>query len=1435
MPATSYKQYFNIDEKYYAVVTKELIDQGRVRWDAFYPHETFIQLLRQVVDMLSGKESRGIWFEGIFGTGKSHAALTVKSLLEAPEAEVRRYFDDFKLSEDLCNHFLAARSEEMNGPLIVIHRIGSSNIKNDDDLVWAVQSSISRALAERGIENHAEGTLKDALIKWLNEKAANKQYLNALLSDDAFEFNGMNADQLIDALNSGNADSIQYLMTKLIRLGRDNNMSFLKMDAPMLADWIRKVIAENHLGSIVFIWDEFSEFFRNCQNSLTGFQTLAQISEDSPFYFVLVTHESEALITNTADRIKIKNRFIEPSIRIELPDNMAFRLMAQAMKETDDPVMRDEWHKAKQALNVRLSSVRNAITTSVKRSGQKGALSDADLQEIIPLHPYAALILKHISRVFTASQRSMFDFIIARDPEEDEVLRKAEDGTLKTRAFKWFINHHSAFGPDNLMTVDMLWDFFNTKAGGNMNPDALEILNNFETLSSEYHLNKDEQRVLRTVLLMNAICTRVKDASMLVPTYENIDLSFLGTSWPQGKASNIAKSLVHREPPLQPVLFEEPTGEGDTMRVIPKAGGGVDIMDTKKRVREQISAQSIAQEADLLQKLKVPDNLAGHFNTALMFTNLNSSQTFNNAVREAKTRAQNAPGTFQLCIIVAMTDDERADIGKQIQNQMRGELPENLLLLDASTSTFSPYLDNYLTNKAYSEYYLKSDKRQSGQFSAYAAKNIATWVDVLRSGEFRLYDAKHPNGQMRMGYEALCELLNEIDHSMYPLGIEQYNVNPTMFSRISMGLGAECGITQVEKGAFTSSNVKTKLSTALSGAWKVEGNYWEDPSKQGLVIVQIKKRVEELIAKGFDKNGRIDIIDIYQELQKVPFGFTASNLAAFMLGFVLKEYANEQYFWSNGTTRPMSVELMKGAIKNALDQSVTPKPNYRPEAIVLMSDKLRRFLSATASLFHEQPEHCGSVDAAASVIRVGMKKMEFPIWCLKSLLPTAQVKTDTAIIADVIDRYLGIANIRNLAQKTTESDLATEIGELLMAQPSLQEDLEALLTSQNCRAGMRAYLDDYRSGELPVLAATIKDGGAYINEVKKKFNADEANWVWSEETARVKIDEVIVEYSIVAESNSIIAPAASLTACVRNWKDRLRNFRLSYEAMETECGDLKELLGLLCSIKRSPENAIPEMKKARFLELLQKQKNDFVSLYRHQQEMFKKIAAGWLTELSDEDIDELFSNYLDTDVYTDSAEKYFKAVEVQMERFLKEKTKARLEQIWREKTGTSNPREWSSMYGTPILCMFDDVERARAAKAFDAFRKSNLGSDEAESVMSYLQKGDFYDRLASQESRDECMRLRVVEDYAYLLPDMDDTRNYLRNHFSMIHPYDWMDNRSIRNGIKMRAENKYKTGGASMAQRAIDDLGLDDVRAYLKDLIKENMDVGVAILKKQKH
>ncbi len=1436
MPAQRFSQYFNIDEKYYAVVTKQLIDEGKVKWEGFYPHETFIQLLHQVVQMLSGKESKSIWVEGAYGTGKSHATLTLKCLLEAPEEEVRAYFKDYGLSEDLCNAFLAARSESMNGKMIVVHRIGSSNIKNDDDLVWAIQDSVSKALKDAGVENMAAGTMKEALLAWINEKPANKNYLESLVNESPQSFGGMGLNTVLQLLDSDDEHSIESLMNNLVKLCRENGVLAMNMDAEKLAAWLEDVIVKNQLGAIVFIWDEFSEYFKNCQNSLTGFQTLTQVSFSKPFYFVIVTHESDSLITNTSDRSKISNRFIEPRVHIELPDTMAFKLMAQAMKETDDPVMKSEWHGVKQALNSRLNTVRSHITTGAKKhakAGEKTLLSDEDLQKIVPLHPYAALILKHISRVFTASQRSMFDFIVARDPDVDRI-DDSDENTLSCRAFKWFINHNGVMGPNTLMTVDMLWDFFNNKAGGNMNPDALEILSNFDTLTSEYHLNQDEQRVLRTVLLMNAICTRVHEADMLVPTYENIDLAFLGTDWNTGKAASIAKAMVHRNPPLQPVLFEEPTQDG-AMRVIPKATGGVEIDDIKNRIRAQLSVKEIVEAAGFLKEMKIPDNLIGHFSMNVLYVNPRSATVFLNGFKDVRNRAMNNPDHFELCTIFAMTDEERAEAGRQIQSCMKEEMPENMLLLDATTNTFASYLENYITNRAYSEYYLKSNKAESGRFGAYAQKSIANWRAQVMAGEFRLYDMAHKNGQMRVGYAEMTKIFQEYDLKVFPYGIEQYHVNPTMFYQTAMGLGAECGITETEKGMFTSSNPATKLPTALQGAWKVNGTYWDDTSKQGLVIVQLKKKVEEVVKEGFEKNGNVYILDIINALSERPFGVTPSNLSAFVVGFLLKEYANEQYFWSNGTTRPMSVELMKTAIKNAFDQINVPKNSYRPEAIVTMSEELRLFLQGTASIFHETMEHCGNVDAAGTIIRMGMKKLEFPIWVLKSILSKEDVKTDTAVIATVIDQYLGIANIKNYGQNVSESDLATDIGRLFRDNESLITDLENLFVSQKCRDGMKVYLDEYCDGELPSLAEEIKDGGSYIYEVKKKFNADEANWVWSPETANAKIDEVIIEYSIVKESNTIVQPATSLSGCVRSWKDRINNFKISLEAMASETGDLQPLLDILYAIRQNQDNTIPEMKKKRFLELLKEKRNDFNYLYGHQKEMFRKIAQGWLNELSEEDISELYDTLLDTGVFCDTSDKFFQMVEVKVKEYTDALRSRRLSKIWQDKTGTKNPGDWSNRYSTPILCLFADHERQKAKDVFSILHKSKPSEAEFVLAEKWLNEGDFYDRLSSEAERDKCMKERLIGDYAYLLPDVNKVRDYLRDKASMIWPYEWMDNSIITAKIREMADMRYKAGGATVAEQAVADVDENELRDYIRNLIRTDMQVGIAILKRQKH
>ena len=62
------------------------------------------------------------------------------------------------------------------------------------------------------------------------------------------------------------------------------------------------------------------------------------------------------------------------------------------------------------------------------------------------------------------------------------------------------------------------------------------------------------------------------------------------------------------------------------------------------------------------------------------------------------------------------------------------------------------------------------------------------------------------------------------------------------------------------------------------------------------------------------------------------------------------------------------------------------------------------------------------------------------------------------------------------------------------------------------------------------------------------------------------------------------------------------------------------------------------------------------------------------------------------------------------EEFRKSQLKSQLFSLWKDKTGTKNPREWSSRYRTPILCCVSDAEFEVAKNAFDTLN-INEGTD----------------------------------------------------------------------------------------------------------------------------
>ena len=125
----NYRHYFDIDPEYFPQVNEAIINNNPDIWKKYYPHETFVKLIKDTVSVLSRQQKLSIWVDGAYGTGKSHAVLTLKKLLDASEEDTRAYFATYpqQLSNDLCNQLQRLKADDKK--IVTVHRYGSSNIE----------------------------------------------------------------------------------------------------------------------------------------------------------------------------------------------------------------------------------------------------------------------------------------------------------------------------------------------------------------------------------------------------------------------------------------------------------------------------------------------------------------------------------------------------------------------------------------------------------------------------------------------------------------------------------------------------------------------------------------------------------------------------------------------------------------------------------------------------------------------------------------------------------------------------------------------------------------------------------------------------------------------------------------------------------------------------------------------------------------------------------------------------------------------------------------------------------------------------------------------------------------------------------------------------------------------------------------------------------
>lgn len=1388
-----YRKYFNIDPNFFPAVDEKVIKTNPDLWKKFYPHDTFIQLIKDVERVLTRNQKLNIWIEGAYGTGKSYAALTLKHLLDATIDETREYFDDFGLDQDLRNKFISAKQQ---GKIITVHRYGSSSIHGDNDLFLAIQESIEQALVKEGINTDGYESLKNSIIKYLSDEENKKSFEVYVKGSYRDLFGGDDVDNIIRNLSAYKDLALQTLMGKIFRVANEKQIKAFTLDDEALVNWVEEVINKNDLAALVFIWDEFSEYFDNNKHHLTGFQRLLQLSESAPFCFICVTHRSgEIFVETDSDKSKILGRFVRPVCNIELPENMAFRLMGQALKKQEDDVLIKEWEDILNDLNGRTYNSRKQVQSAVK-------IDEADLEKILPIHPYTASLLKHIATSFESNQRSMFDFI--KNDRGDEI-----------RGFQWFIDNVGPYDDNPLLTIDMLWGYFYDMGKDGLTHKIRMILDYYPRLTATKKLNDNERRVLRTILLFQAISTDTNDSvELFFANEKNLNNAFEGTDLENGAASHCADKLV-----TDGIIYKKKIKDNNFVYAILTGEIDSNKIDEQKKTYQQKNTPTLIQEGKLEETLELSASMKLRY-----VIDYAGATDFELKAKKAIATARENQHKMYAVMTFSKDANETALLTKKIHEIMLSNPDSGVIFIDSSKTTLGEdKFAEWVENKATATYYTGKDGDQSKQYSQYANEVLSDWRERIKNGSFVVYTSSTPSGDIKVKAESVSEFLLDEDKKKFNLGLEHYKVHDPLWTSTMLKMGAECGVLQTTKSTY--SNQK-KLENAFAGAWGV-ANYWEN--SPSLSISRIKIDLNEFIEGKMEEDGRIAISEIYGFLKEEPYGFMPCNFTAFVMGFLLKEYVNDKYSWSDDmSSDELTLDKFKEMVDEIIKQDITPNMRYRDKYIVTMTPEQKCFIELTSTGFGIDKSYCSTIEHARECIRSKMKELAFPVWTLIYMLDNVNLTTDNNVLKDIINLYCGVANNNSIDSDKTESDIANEIGAIALKNKGCAKDLQTLINKSNCTRGMKAYIASYKNGELLNIANQIADNGNYINSLKSKFDAEAANWVWKKDTVNQKIDEVICEYKIILETNKVFNGSfRDYDETMQAWNEKCKNMRLSYQTIKNDVGDLDSLLSLLYEYYKNGK--LQEHQKNDFVLSIMNYGDDFRDLYSNQFPMFAKVESFYLNGLNPTDIEKIFMR-VDSGSFIKDKATYNQKVEQIVTEYKKTLGFQKLKKLWMDKTCTDSPQEWSRKYTMPILAMVADEDVSECRKAFETLSNRNPNDIQVQDAQKYLEDFKYWDDLNNAVKRDKAFMDKIVKEKSVMLNDIDEVKNYLLNHITD-YPYEWFGSPVVARKLDEFAQAKYCDGGFETAFKKIDAMDADKVKQYLKDLIKNNMTVGIEIIK----
>ena len=665
----------------------------------------------------------------------------------------------------------------------------------------------------------------------------------------------------------------------------------------------------------------------------------------------------------------ITNRFHQVEFHVS-PD-AAFDLIAGSINTRNG--MKETWEEDRKAVIKRIQPFLPDM------SGLDDKISE-QIDLLCPMHPMTIRLLSRVAESFAAAQRTMFRF-----------MKDQSDSDLG------FVGYINKYGPDDQacwLTPDWLWDYFFTRESDFSDKDtkAAEYIHHYEESRHLVENDENAHRVFKIAMLLLAVMSSTKGVYGGTRAHGGISATAdcLETCLSGVMSKTQVKDLLDTLEECKIILRDE--GANGVVRLqMPFRGGSDDEFkirfdaNDKKYTRYQMFSRDgvFAQEFEK----KAWDENDAAFKRMKICVCCAETNSIKVRLDEIQKELDKFPYKLGLLIVTVRDDAQymaiQNDLAKRAAESNEPRLTIALVKMPFTDDMRTKWLTS-LTKQEIA--YGRGQTASGGQHKLEANTVIATWVSSAVSGSKIIAWNGEQVFTNQYGMPNLRKTIHtNVLQALFPYAPESVVVTNTAYKPCNDS-APTAGITRESSNSQLKSVLNSLTVAGLINLTTIDSMVEASGSKAAASVGALARTIRDEMLSG----QRVILGDLWDKLQRQPFGYYNTIACGVLLGYVFSCYKDSAFSWTDNaqsthvlgesTLKTMVLNMCKGTMTtDYLSAGTVTFQNFRQYA--------QRILNLTDAQIANETECWHNM-------REAVTKAGAPLWALKYLPEEAYGSVD---------------------------------------------------------------------------------------------------------------------------------------------------------------------------------------------------------------------------------------------------------------------------------------------------------------------------------------------------------------------------------------------------------------------------------------------------------